>query len=136
MKSLKTFLNNLIINDNLIKCKQSELIYLGAVKNIVKQLNSTQSDTRNIQIKNTINKIKEFEEELSRSICRLALDKKRFVQAIRLLEDKYKNLLYYRYVKGLIWHDIALHMGYSYQGVNKLHDRALCELNKHFKISL
>ena len=46
--------------------------------------------------------------------------------AIEEIEDETeKDLLTYRYLKGMKWEEIAVEMGYSWRAVHKIHSRAL-----------
>ena len=46
----------------------------------------------------------------------------------RLEDENEKDVLMYRYIKGLKWEDIAVKMGYSWQWTHKVHAKALKDL--------
>lgn len=46
----------------------------------------------------------------------------------RLEDENEKDVLIYRYIKGLKWEDIAVKMGYSWQWTHKVHAKALKDL--------
>lgn len=48
----------------------------------------------------------------------------------RLNDENEKDVLFYRYIKGMKWEEIAVKMMYTYRNVTKIHGRAL----KNFKI--
>lgn len=42
--------------------------------------------------------------------------------------EQEKNLLTYRYLRGMKWENVAVKMGYSWQHIHKIHSRALKNL--------
>ena len=76
-------------------------------------------------------KIDELERELMRKREK-KIDSFRKVQtAIEAVENETeKDLLTYRYLKGMKWEEIAVEMGYSWRKIHYLHGDAL----EHFKI--
>mgnify|MGYP001774015215 FL=1 len=48
----------------------------------------------------------------------------------RLVDEDEKDVLFYRYIKLMKWEDICVEMGFSWNGIHKVHSRAL----KHFII--
>lgn len=55
-------------------------------------------------------------------------------QIKRLKSENEKDVLFYRYIKGMEWYEIAEMMGYSERWIHKLHGKALVhfELPKEF----
>lgn len=71
-------------------------------------------------------KVDEIEQELVAArysrICAFQDVQKR----IETMEDeREKDLLTYRYLRGLKWEEVAVRMGYSWQHTHKVHSRAL-----------
>lgn len=71
-------------------------------------------------------KVDEIEQELIAArysrICAFQDVQKR----IETMEDeREKDLLTYRYLRGLKWEEVAVRMGYSWQRTHKVHSRAL-----------
>lgn len=48
----------------------------------------------------------------------------------RMSDENEKDVLFYRYIKGMKWEEIAVKMMYTYRNVTKIHGRAL----KNFQI--
>ena len=74
-------------------------------------------------------------DELERELIQARYDRiqsfRKVQAAIEELEDETeKDLLTYRYLKGMKWEEIAVEMGYSWRAVHKIHSRAL----EHLKI--
>ncbi len=69
-------------------------------------------------------------DELERELIRKRFDRiqsfRKVQAAIEEIEDETeKDLLTYRYLKGMKWEEIAVEMGYSWRAVHKIHSRAL-----------
>lgn len=69
-------------------------------------------------------------DELERELIQARYDRiqsfRKVQAAIEELEDETeKDLLTYRYLKGMKWEEIAVTMGYSWRAVHKIHSRAL-----------
>lgn len=74
-------------------------------------------------------------DELERELIQARYDRiqsfRKVQAAIEELEDETeKDLLTYRYLKGMKWEEIAVEMGYSWRAVHKIHSHAL----EHLKI--
>ena len=72
-------------------------------------------------------------DELERELIKKRYDRIKSFQkvqaAVEELEDETeKDLLTYRYLKGIKWEEIAVLMGYSWRAVHKIHSRALDHL--------
>lgn len=72
-------------------------------------------------------------DELERELIRKRYDRiqsfRKVQAAIEEIEDETeKDLLTYRYLKGMKWEEIAVEMGYSWQHIHKIHAAALKNL--------
>ena len=61
---------------------------------------------------------------------RIAIYEKILKQINRLKDENERDVLFYRYIKGLKWYEIAEKMIYSERHVVRLHGEALCHFNK------
>lgn len=78
------------------------------------------------QIQRCVDKICELREEISQEVDKLRQRRQQIEAAIRTLEDeRYRDLLWYRYIEGMTWDEIAVKMYYSRMQVCRLHGRAL-----------
>lgn len=78
------------------------------------------------QLQRCVDKICELREEISREMDKLRQRRQQIEAAIRTLEDeRYRDLLWYRYIEGMTWDEIAVKMYYSRMQVCRFHGRAL-----------
>lgn len=78
------------------------------------------------QIQRCVDKICELREEISQEVDKLRQRRQQIEAAIRTLEDeRYRDLLWYRYIEGMTWDEIAVKMYYSRMQVCRFHGRAL-----------
>lgn len=78
------------------------------------------------QLQRCVDKICELREEISQEVDKLRQRRQQIEAAIRTLEDeRYRDLLWYRYIEGMTWDEIAVKMYYSRMQVCRFHGRAL-----------
>lgn len=78
-----------------------------------------------------IAKLAEVETKISETICNLEMYKHTIMQKIESISDeRYRSVLYYRYVKFMKWENIAACSNYTIQHVHRLHGEALNEYSK------
>lgn len=73
-------------------------------------------------------------DELERKIIKARYERITVFEAVRdkiesLTEGVEKDLLTYRYLRGMKWEDISEEMGYSWKQVHRIHDKALEHLD-------
>lgn len=74
-------------------------------------------------------RVDELERELIKKRYERIVSFQNVQAAIEDLEDETeKDLLTYRYLKGIKWEEIAVEMGYSWQHIHKIHATALKKL--------
>lgn len=82
---------------------------------------------------NSMDDIIELKEEIDADIARLVKLELKANDIIRQIQnEKYRRVLESRYLLGKTWESIAVGMGMTYQGVCKLHGKALQEAEKFF----
>ncbi len=82
------------------------------------------------KLQSSVVKICELEEELDQKIRVLLLQRDEIVAVLDSLpEDTLRQLMRYRYIKGMTWDEIAEEMYYSRMQVCRLHGRALNKIN-------
>ena len=78
-----------------------------------------------------IAKLEEVESRIKETICNLEMTKHTIMQKIESISDeRYRSVLYYRYVKFMKWESIAVSSNYTIQHVHRLHGEALQEYAK------
>lgn len=74
-------------------------------------------------------KVDELERELTQKRYDRICSFQRVQTAIEAVEDEAeKDLLTYRYLRGMKWEEIAVKMGYTWQHIHKIHAKALKNL--------
>ena len=87
------------------------------------------------KIEDAIIKIMELEEEINKDIDKLVDLKADITHLIKKLDShEYQIILEQRYLSFKSWEQIAVDMGYSMQHTFRLHDKALRELSKFYKV--
>ncbi|MBC3516379.1 hypothetical protein H8K20_08215 [Neobittarella massiliensis] len=73
-----------------------------------------------------VEKIIDIEEEIAADMAQISGVREGIRAAIAAVDDDVlQTLLYYRYIDGCTWEQIAARMSYNYRWVLRLHDRAL-----------
>ena len=81
------------------------------------------------KIQGAVEKIMEIEEKLDREIDAQVDLRNRIEAAVERLEDgNLRDVMWYRYIDGLKWEQIAAEMHYSHMQVCRFHGRALLEI--------
>lgn len=117
-----------------VKCEQLEQLKALATK-----VTATMSDVSgkpsgvSRSMENSVDKIIMLQNEINADIDRLVNLKLEANKIIRQIQnEKHRRVLENRYLLGKTWEAIAVEMGITYQGVCKLHGRALQETKKYF----
>lgn len=77
-----------------------------------------------------IAKLDTLEKDKEKELCNMVQSHERIEKAISNLEDEQeREVLLYRYIKGLDWQEIAEKMAYSKRQIHRFHGRALEHLN-------
>lgn len=72
-----------------------------------------------------INRLEELKLDCSDRMKELLIKKFQIDDKIELIEQPYKNILFYRYTRGKSWNDVAKELGYTREYVCDLHGEAL-----------
>ena len=68
---------------------------------------------------------------LERAICRLDQQLSDILTLLDGLSDqRYRDVLAYRYIRGMTWEQVARETGYEIAQIYRLHGRALIEVNR------
>ena len=130
----KEFLLQVKKLDTMINNMQDELVRLNGMTTKVTASWSSEAvagSGSQDKLGDTIAKIIDLQNEINKNIDRL-IDKKREVSAVidRVQSARQIRVLYLRYFDHQTWESIAYNMGLSYQGVCKIHGRALESVKK------
>lgn len=84
---------------------------------------------KHITLEDIIAEIDALSREIGENIYRSTVLRRDIGRAVDALEDEREQLvLYYKYVDGLYLEEICVRMGYSYQHICRIHNRALTNL--------
>lgn len=115
-----------------IKYIEDKLDDTEEVKAKVEKITTTYSDTKtnssnesNDKFADAIAQLEELKVDITEKMEVVLNDKFRIDEKIDKVEQPYKNVLFYRYTKGMSWNMIADKMGYVREHVCRLHGDAL-----------
>lgn len=113
--------------------------HLEQLKALATKVTATMSETSSQRsgvsrsMENSVDKIITLQEELNADIDRYIDMKRSAGEIIRQIQnEKYRRVLESRYLLGKTWEAIAAEMDMTYQGVCRIHGRALQEAEKFF----
>ena len=121
-------LKNLIILNNKINNLLLERSQLKAMLENVKgqQLHERVSGTKDTDFSAVLDKLIALEKEIDNLVDEYVEQRKKIISALELIrDDRYSELLNYRYVCGLSLNQIAKKMNFNYCYTRRLHTRAL-----------
>lgn len=100
------------------------------IENMKLELNMYSNDERMV---NKVNRILEKIANEERRILLIEESTKKIEDEIDALNQPYKTIMYYRYIKGYTFDEIALKMNYSTKRIYQLHKEAIRRhLNKYY----
>lgn len=115
-----------------IKYVEDKLEDTEEVKAKVEKITTTYSDTKtnsssesNDKFADAINRLDELKLGLTEKMKEVLIKKFIIDDKIEKIEQPYKNVLFYRYTKGMSWNMVADKMGYAVQYIWELHSEAL-----------
>ena len=126
-------LKNLVILNNKINNLLMERSQLKAMLENVKgqQLHERISGTKDTDFSAALDKLIALEKEIDNLIDEYVDRRKKILSALELIrDDRYRELLNYRYVCGLSLNQISKKMNFSYNYIRKLHRRAIYVYDK------
>lgn len=126
-------LKNLVILNNKINNLLMERSQLKAMLENVKgqQLHERISGTKDTDFSAALDKLIALEKEIDNLIDEYVDRRKKILNALELIrDDRYRELLNYRYVCGLSLNQISKKMNFSYNYIRKLHRRAIYVYDK------
>lgn len=106
---------------------KSNVEKVTAVLSFTKTNSSSESNDR---FADAISKLEELKIDCSEKMQKLLLKKFAIDDKIESLEQPYKNILFYRYTRGMSWEDVANKLGYTIKWVYELHGDALYMYSK------
>lgn len=126
-------LKNLVILNNKINNLLMERSQLKSMLENVKgqQLHERISGTKDTDFSAALDKLIALEKEIDNLIDEYVDRRKKILNALELIrDDRYRELLNYRYVCGLSLNQISKKMNFSYNYIRKLHRRAIYVYDK------
>lgn len=126
-------LKNLVILNNKINNLLMERSQLKSMLENVKgqQLHERISGTKDTDFSAALDKLIALEKEIDSLVDEYVDQRKKIISALELIrDDRYRELLNYRYVCGLSLNQISKKMNFSYNYIRKLHRRAIYVYDK------
>ena len=115
-----------------IKYIEEKLNDTEEVKSKVERITTTISfnktnntNSNNDKFSNAINRLEELKIDCTKKMQQLLIKKFMIDDKIELLEQPYKNILFFRYTRAKSWRDIAEELGYTESYIYDLHGEAL-----------
>lgn len=115
-----------------IKYVEDKLDDTEEVKAKVEKITTTYSETKTNsssesadKFADAISQLEELKIDLTEKMKQVLFDKFIIDDKIEKVEQPYKNILFYRYTKGMSWNKVAEKMGYTREYVCVLHGDAL-----------
>lgn len=115
-----------------IKYIEGRLEDTEEVKAKVEKITTTYSETKTNsssesadKFADALSKLEELKIDCTEKMKELLLNKFRIDDKIEKVEQPYKNILFYRYTRGLDWLEVAKALGYTRDYVCELHGEAL-----------
>lgn len=95
------------------------------------QLHERISGTKDTDFSAALDKLIALEKEIDSLVDEYVDQRKKIISALELIrDDRYRELLNYRYVCGLSLNQISKKMNFSYNYIRKLHRRAIYVYDK------
>mgnify|MGYP003368275393 FL=1 len=130
MDEIKKELCSYLQDKRLLKEKEDDLeeLITKATK-VTKELNDMPQGTPEIQdrMAELASQIVDMKKEKYEQIINMYKTKKKIEDKIDILEQPYKNILYFKYIKGLNLTEVANKIGYNYKWTCELHGHALAK---------
>lgn len=95
------------------------------VTTVLSLAKTTSSSESPDKFADAINRLEELKLDCSDRMKELLIKKFQIDDKIELIEQPYKNILFYRYTRGKSWNDVAKELGYTREYVCDLHGEAL-----------
>lgn len=75
--------------------------------------------------------VAELTDKLNRKLHQAIMVQENIKKLLESLDDiKLRQLMFYRYINGMRWEEIAVRMDYDYRYVLKLHGKSLCQISE------
>ena len=103
------------------------------VTTIISPTKTNSSNESTDKFADALSKLEELKIDCTKKMKNLLIKKFEIDEKIEKLEQPYRNILFYRYTKGLEWNDVAKVLGYTREYVCDLHGEALYLYSK-FKV--
>jgi len=128
MEEIKEELNSYLQNQKLLKEKEKDLeeLITRATK-ITTELSDMPKGSPSIQdrMAEYAAMIVQMKDEKYDQLIKMYKTKKKIEDKIDILEQPYRNILYYKYIKGLNLTQVANEIKYNYKWTRELHGNAL-----------
>lgn len=138
MEETKKELSAYLYNKELLKEKEQDLEELiTKAEKITTELSDMPKGTPVIQDKigEYVAKIVDLKNEKYKQLIDMEKKKIEIENKIDMLEQPYRNILYYKYIKGLSLTQVAYKIGYDYDYTRKIHGIALIKYKENTKSS-
>lgn len=138
MEETKKELSAYLYNKELLKEKEQDLEELiTKAEKITTELSDMPKGTPIIQDKigEYATKIVELKNSKYKQLIDMYKTKEEIENKIDMLEQPYRNILYYKYIKGLSLTQVAYKIGYDYDYTRKIHGIALIKYKENTKSS-
>ena len=119
-----------------IKYIEEKLNDTEEVKSKIEKITTTISFTKtnnnsdNDKFSNAISRLEELKIDCTKKMQQLLIKKFMIDDKIELLDQPYKNILFFRYTRAKSWRDIAEELGYTESYIYDLHGEALYLFSK------
>ncbi len=95
------------------------------VTTIISPTKTNSSNESTDKFADALSKLEELKIDCTEKMKNLLIKKFEIDDKIEKLEQPYRNILFYRYTKGLEWNDVAKVLGYTREYICELHGEAL-----------
>ena len=95
------------------------------VTTILSSTKTNSSNENNDKFADALSKLEELEIDCTEKMKEALLKKFKIDEKIEKIEQPYKNILFYRYTKGMSWGEVSDKIGYTIQYIWELHGEAL-----------
>lgn len=138
MEDIKKELSSYLYNKDLLKEKEQDLeeLITKATK-ITTELSDMPKGSPVIQDKigEYASQIVDLKNAKYKQLIEMEKKKLEIENKIDQLDQPYRNVLYFKYIKGLSLTEVAYKIGYDYDYIRKLHGIALIKYKEHTKSS-
>lgn len=138
VNDIKAELKSISILERKIKDELEELEYLNSLKTSIKSFNydkdKVKSSPKRKDFTDTIVKITELEEIITKNINRLVSIRAMAIKSFNILPDNLKDIMKLKYLYSYSFNEISKKTGYTLRHIFRLHGEALQILRKELEV--